>query len=204
MTGRGQHCADRHLIYRVTDTLSSERNERRDQQSGEPPRRRRTFGTFFSDQVAIEIEFAALRRAIAYSSKCLTQETGGFLIGRANQQDRWVVEIRKFLPASGTRSAAASLTFTHDSWSAVHRYLDKRATGEKIVGWHHTHPRMGPFLSEHDLFIQRSFFREPWHVALVMDPVQQQLAFFQSSANRVLDCGFAIILDTYDRPGQSR
>ena len=40
----------------------------------------------------------------------------------------------------------------------------------KIVGWYHSHPGFGVFLSEHDLFIQQNFFSNPQQVAWVYDP----------------------------------
>ncbi len=42
--------------------------------------------------------------------------------------------------------------------------------GERIVGWYHSHPGFGVFLSEHDTFIHRNFFSSPDHVAWVYDP----------------------------------
>ncbi|MCA1557569.1 MAG: hypothetical protein LC731_03400, partial [Acidobacteria bacterium] len=48
----------------------------------------------------------------------------------------------------------------------------------RIVGWYHTHPRFGIFLSEMDVFIQKNFFSEPWQTAFVLDPVQRTEGFF--------------------------
>ena len=50
---------------------------------------------------------------------------------------------------------------------AAKRYPDKL-----VLGWYHTHPAYGVFLSEHDMFIHRNFFAEPHHVAVVIDPQQ--------------------------------
>jgi len=38
------------------------------------------------------------------------------------------------------------------------------------VGWYHSHPGFGVFLSEHDMFIQENFFSSPQQVAWVFDP----------------------------------
>ena len=48
-----------------------------------------------------------------------------------------------------------------------------------IVGWYHTHPDFGIFLSSHDLFIHRHFFAQPLQVAYVVDPIRQTRGFFQ-------------------------
>ena len=48
-----------------------------------------------------------------------------------------------------------------------------------IVGWYHTHPDFGIFLSSHDLFIHRHFFAQTLQVAYVVDPIRQTRGFFQ-------------------------
>jgi proteasome lid subunit RPN8/RPN11 len=103
------------------------------------------------------------------------------------------VEIRHFLPATETRSAVSSLTFTHDTWAALHREAETRFPDDLVLGWHHTHPGFGIFLSPHDLFIHRHFFREPWQVALVVDPRRCEFGFFQWRAGQVVDCGFVCV-----------
>ena len=64
----------------------------------------------------------------------------------------------------------AQVTFTSETWTHIHEYREKRYPGLRIVGWYHTHPGFGIFLSEMDLFIQQSFFAEPWQLAFVDDP----------------------------------
>jgi hypothetical protein len=48
-----------------------------------------------------------------------------------------------------------------------------------MVGWYHTHPGWGVFLSGMDTFICEHFFNKPLDVALVIDPRQQERGFFQ-------------------------
>ena len=64
----------------------------------------------------------------------------------------------------GRRSLASATNFIPD--------LD-------IVGWYHTHPDFGIFLSSHDLFIHRNFFDQPLQVAYVVDPIRQTRGFFR-------------------------
>jgi len=58
---------------------------------------------------------------------------------------------------------------------------------EKIVGWFHTHPRMGVFLSHYDTFLHRNFFPEPWQVALVVEPFSSVAGFFIRQADGTFD-----------------
>lgn len=64
----------------------------------------------------------------------------------------------------------AQVTFTSETWTHIHEQMDKRFPNLRIVGWYHTHPGFGIFLSEMDVFIQRNFFAEPWQLAFVDDP----------------------------------
>ena len=50
--------------------------------------------------------------------------------------------------------------------------LERDHPEQQIVGWYHSHPGFGIFLSEHDLFIHRNFFSGAAQIALVVDPLQ--------------------------------
>lgn len=39
------------------------------------------------------------------------------------------------------------------------------------VGWYHSHPGFGIFLSGYDSVITGSIFNSPWHLAIVLDPI---------------------------------
>ena len=68
---------------------------------------------------------------------------------------------------------SGEVTFTHDAWTTINREMDTRFVDLKIVGWYHSHPGFGVFLSERDVFIHEHFFSNPGQVALVVDPTQK-------------------------------
>jgi hypothetical protein len=82
------------------------------------------------------------------------------------------------IPAFDAVGAAATVTFTHEAWEHVHSELDRRYPGEKIVGWYHSHPGFGIFLSREDMFIHENFFSEWWQVAYVVDPLAGEEGIF--------------------------
>jgi hypothetical protein len=49
--------------------------------------------------------------------------------------------------------------------------MDTRLSEFQIVGWYHSHPTYGIFLSDRDRFIHEHFFSGPGQVAHVVDPV---------------------------------
>ena len=150
-------------------------------------------GAIHDDAYPIFFREDVLEEVLDYSEQDTSRELGGFLLGGVHEDQRTFVEIRHFLPAVDARSRAASLTFTHETWAAMNREVEQRFAGEIVVGWQHTHPDFGIFLSGYDLFIHKHYFDAPWHVALVVDPVRQEFGFFQWSGGEVVDCGFICV-----------
>ncbi len=153
-------------------------------------------GTIHDDALPIYIQEATLELILEYSEQDKSREIGGFLLGGLHVDETEYIEIRHFLPAFDARSRMASLTFTHETWARLTRDVDEQFPDELILGWHHTHPNFGIFLSAYDLFIHRHFFSEPWQVALVVDPHRQEFGFFQWRQNEVVDCGFICVGDS--------
>jgi proteasome lid subunit RPN8/RPN11 len=98
------------------------------------------------------------------------REVGGVLVGRLAVAGRLPL-ITGAIPAISADEQRATLTFTQDAWAHVHRVLDTEfPADEQIVGWYHSHPGFGIFLSSHDLFIHENFFSAPSQIAVVVDP----------------------------------
>lgn len=98
----------------------------------------------------------------------LDHEVGGFLVGALEPDGR--LGITAAYPATAADGSTASLTFTQQAWADIHGELERFHPDEQIVGWYHSHPGFGIFLSEHDLFIHRNFFSNLRQVAYVIDP----------------------------------
>ena len=107
----------------------------------------------------------------------MSVEQGGVLVGQVEPGTR-SVWIRHSIVAVGAVSKPASFTFTHEAWNHIHAVIDASPSDLEIVGWYHSHPDYGVFLSEHDLFIHRHFFPQPFHVALVVDPLRATSGWF--------------------------
>lgn len=106
-------------------------------------------------------------------------ELGGVLIGNPYKDEQGpFLEVIAAIPAEHTKNEGAQLTFTPETWQQINEAKDKLYPEDRIVGWYHTHPRFGVFLSDRDKFIQRYSFPQPWAVAFVLDPVQLTEGFF--------------------------
>ena len=108
-------------------------------------------------------------------------ELGGVLLGGQyeDQTGRPFVLVSDSLRAAHYESTKGSFKFTHDTWSAISRERDEFPEDLQMVGWYHTHPGWGVFLSGMDKFICNNFFNKQLDVALVIDPCQHERAFFQ-------------------------
>jgi proteasome lid subunit RPN8/RPN11 len=109
-------------------------------------------------------------------------ELGGILLGKecldpsSGQPFVWITQS---LEAKHYANTQASFTYTHDSWEEITRERDRLHPECDIVGWYHTHPNFGIFLSHHDQFIHQHFFAQPLQVAYVVDPINVTRGFFQ-------------------------
>lgn len=116
----------------------------------------------------------------------LDREVGGVLVGVHIDSG---VSVRGMIPALEAVGERAAVTFTHDAWEIVHRELDRRFPDQQIVGWYHSHPGFGIFLSRDDLFIHESFFSEPWQFAYVIDPIGLEEGEFCWREGGVVEAG---------------
>ena len=83
------------------------------------------------------------------------------------------VTITEAIRGEAATNKFAEVTFTHETWAKINHEMDTRFGNLSIVGWYHTHPDFGIFLSDRDVFIQQHFFSNPGNVAYVIDPVRK-------------------------------
>lgn len=132
----------------------------------------------------------ALKSISEHANSDLSNEVGGWLIGkwRADKetQEQFII-VETSLPAQHTRQGSAFLTFTQDTQVSLHAELEKGYPGKELVGWYHTHPGIGIFLSEYDLWLHQNFYPQPYQVALVIEPYSGRGGFFIRQADGKLD-----------------
>ncbi len=104
-----------------------------------------------------------------------SNELGGLLVGDRRAIGDIIVGA---IPAHGARGDVTSLTFTQASWATMLSDLDARYPGATILGWYHSHPGHGIFLSKYDRFIHEHFFSAPWQIAIVVEPHRHEEGLF--------------------------
>jgi proteasome lid subunit RPN8/RPN11 len=120
-----------------------------------------------------------LREIERHLASDVNTELGGVLIGQACLwQDQTYVEVGAFVPAESPSRSSVHFTFTTETWIALTQLVEDRFPDSYMVGWYHSHPRLGVFFSAQDNDVHRVVFNQPWHVALVLDPSAAQAGFF--------------------------
>jgi proteasome lid subunit RPN8/RPN11 len=134
-----------------------------------------------------------------------TNESGGMLIGSIIEEfGKTNIVICGFVEAKYCEATPTTLKFTHETWEYCHKEIEKKYPGKKIVGWIHTHPDFGIFLSEYDKFIQENFFKEEYEVAYVIDPIQGIEGFYFWINGKIERCkGFYVFDKTGTKIGIS-
>jgi proteasome lid subunit RPN8/RPN11 len=108
-------------------------------------------------------------------------ELGGVLLGGqyVDGDGQPFVVVSDCLRADHFEATKGSFKFTHETWSDIQRRLQEYPDDLRMVGWYHTHPDWGVFLSGMDMFICDNFFNKPLDLALVIDPCRDDRGWFQ-------------------------
>ena len=133
-------------------------------------------------QPALFIDSEVVRQIRQHARSSSKTEICGVLIG----QDRdGCVRVQASITGQNADEAGAHVTFTQDTWAHIYKIKDRDFPEERIVGWYHSHPGFGVFLSEHDTFIHKNFFASPGQVAWVFDPHSDEEGCFGWVGGRI-------------------
>jgi proteasome lid subunit RPN8/RPN11 len=160
------------------------------------------------DDLPIFLDRATADAIERHALRDTSVELGGILLGKECIDDltgALFVWVTKSLEAKHYENTQASFTYTHDSWEEITRERDQKHPDLDIVGWYHTHPDFGVFLSSHDMFIHRHFFAQPLQLAYVVDPIRQTRGFFRWRGGEMEQTGgFYLTADRGDRIALAR
>ena len=129
----------------------------------------------------------AHRHILAHSRTDTRVELCGVLIGRI-LKDAFgpFALVDDIIRGDHAENQGAQVTFTQQTWAHIFAEMDRSHSGQKIIGWYHTHPGFGIFLSPMDMFIQEHFFNLPSQTAFVVDPLSADEGLFQWRNGKVV------------------
>jgi len=128
-----------------------------------------------SAQPFLLVDSEVVRKIRQHARSSSATEICGVLIGQDKDQR---IEVTASIEGENADQAGAHVTFTQDTWEHIYAVKDRTFPNERIVGWYHSHPGFGIFLSEHDTFIHKNFFSSPGQVAWVFDPLSDEEGCF--------------------------
>lgn len=143
------------------------------------------YGTARQREIPIFVDLDVMRSLEWHAASDTSVELGGVVLGGqyADENGKPFVAVTELIRAQHYENTRGSFKFTHDTWAQIARDREALSQQLDVVGWYHTHPSWGVFLSGLDTFICEHFFNKPLDVALVIDPCNGERNFFQWSAD---------------------
>ena len=162
--------------------------------------RRKFPGPRFSKiELRIAIDGNAYAELVVHTKDSLDCEVCGVLVGDICEDDEGLfVHVRAVIRGDSTRRGETHVTFTQETWNAIHKSLEEDYPNMYILGWYHSHPGFGVRFSDMDLFIQENFFSSPTQFALLTDPLSGKDAICANASSGL------IYLDRFFVEGRER
>ncbi|MCB0836338.1 MAG: hypothetical protein KDE26_03525 [Bacteroidetes bacterium] len=124
------------------------------------------------------------------NNETMIPEIGGFLLGNYTPvgSKQFDVVINKFVPITPEDNDTYRIEFGTRAWLELDQIKEEFPNLE-VIGWFHTHPGHGLFLSRPDLNIHEGFFQKNYQVAMEMDTMTDRLdiAFFTRTKGGIIN-----------------
>jgi proteasome lid subunit RPN8/RPN11 len=128
-----------------------------------------------SVELQLRVHCEVVRQIRQHCRSSMKAEVCGILIG---SEEDGLTTIQACIAGASAVQAGTHVTFTQDTWEHIYKVKDRDYPELRIVGWYHSHPGFGVFLSDHDTFIHQNFFSSPQQVAWVYDPHSEEEGCF--------------------------
>jgi len=135
------------------------------------------------NQALLRIDSEVVRQIRQHARSENKTEVCGVLIGHEAGEG---INVSSCIAGMNAAQGGAHVTFTQDTWEHIYKIKDKNYPNERILGWYHSHPGFGVFLSDHDTFIHRNFFSSKRQVAWVYDPHSDEEGCFGWQGDRIV------------------
>ena len=120
-------------------------------------------------------------------------EAMGYLVGDYCRWKNKEYTIIEDAVTSDLETTSVSVHF--QAFEKAFDQLDKIDFDYVIVGWYHSHPGHGCFMSQTDISTQKRMFNKPFHSAIVVDPINKEFKVYKMMGNMPEEKVFAIYKD---------
>lgn len=146
---------------------------------------RSSISTYRQQTFQVYVVNGVLEQVMGHIRENVRVECGGILVGHPFQNlddpDMTFVVVTASIAQDSSSHSVAHFTVGPKEIEATRGEMQKMYPGWTSVGWYHSHPGHGVFLSGQDMQIVRSIYNAEWHLALVVDPKSNEAAFFRGS-----------------------
>ena len=152
------------------------------------------------EHMELYIEAGAFRKMMGHCARLGNNnlEAMGFLMGDEYTFEGYRHTVVEDVVTSELDSSAVSVKISDFSpmFEEMHN-MEKAGKNYILVGWYHSHPGHTCFLSAMDISTQRRMFKEDYHVAVVVDPINLELKSFKLDLEKQYrEMSFAVYRET--------
>ncbi len=132
---------------------------------------------YFTDTVVNKIYFSpeCLKNIETWVNTSIEEfhiipEIGGILLGKYRRQEDCIeLRIDAFAPIKEVQAQSSTSLVVGKGFAQAILEVDEKTKDLLVLGWFHTHPGHGPFLSSTDLNQTQIFFPHDYQIAIVLD-----------------------------------
>jgi len=119
------------------------------------------------------------------------KEAMGFLIGDVKYWKGLYSVVYDAITAS-LEASPVYVRFSREAFEEIFDKLDELKYEYVLVGWYHSHLGYTSFMSSIDLETQEKYFSQPFHAAIVVDPIARQMKSFRLVNGECIEIPYAI------------
>lgn len=131
-------------------------------------------------------------------------EVLGFMLGDVFRWKGRTYSIIRDVVTTELKSSASRVRFDPEAFPRLFAKLDESGFDYVLVGWYHSHPGHTCFLSRTDLETQKTMFDQPYHTALVIDPINEDIKAFRLAGRGYEEVPFAVFKASRNGPRKVR
>ncbi len=127
-------------------------------------------------------------------------EVMGFLLGNVYRHDGITYSLVRDVATTDLDATSVRVKFQPEAMEKLFASIDECGFSYLVVGWYHSHPGHGCFLSPTDVDTQRAMFSKPYHSAIVIDPLRREVEAFRIENTIAVPRPFAVYWDKHQNP----
>lgn len=132
------------------------------------------------------------------------REVMGLMLGGFYTHEKSSYALVRDAVTTDLEASSVRVRFDRAGFERLFESLENCAFDYIIVGWYHSHPGHGCFLSSTDIKTQECLFKDRHHSALVLDPVGEEIRAFYLEDGEVRERPFVVYWEDYQSPYRSR